>query len=136
MKTSKIVYTGSLRTEAVHLRSGTKILTDAPVDNHGKGEFFSPTDLVATALASCMISIMGIVAMRHTFSVEGAVAEVEKIMVSDPRRIAEIKVDIYMPEGNFTDKDKKMLEQTALSCPVAKSISPEIKQTIAFYWKS
>lgn len=136
MKTAKIVYTGDLRTEAVHQRSGTKILTDAPVDNHGKGEAFSPTDLVATALASCMISIMGIVAMRHTFSVVGTVAEVEKIMIAEPRQIGEIKIDIYMPEGNFSEKDKKILEHAALTCPVARSISSDIKQTITFNWKN
>ncbi|MBL7829975.1 MAG: OsmC family protein [Saprospiraceae bacterium] len=134
MKTSEIVYLGELRTEAVHIRSGNTIITDAPVDNHGKGEAFSPTDLVATALGSCMVSIMGILANAHQLDVVGAKVSVMKHMGSDPRRIIGIDVDIYMPDKNYTHKDKKMFEHAALTCPVAKSIHPDIKQSVNFHW--
>lgn len=133
--TSKVTYVGELRTEAVHLQSNTIIHTDAPKDNHGKGEMFSPTDLVATALASCMISIMGIVAMKDGITtVEGTVAEVLKVMYADPRRIGEIHIKITFPKKNFTDKEKKIYENAALTCPVAKSLHPDIKQLIEFVW--
>lgn len=133
--TSKVTYLGELRTEAIHLQSDTIIHTDAPKDNHGKGEMFSPTDLVATALASCMISIMGIVAMKEGITtVEGTVAEVLKVMYPDPRRIGEIHIKITFPKKNFTDKEKKIYENAALTCPVAKSLHPELKQFIDFVW--
>ncbi len=134
-QTAQIVYEGSLRTQAQHLRSGNKIITDAPVDNHGKGEAFSPTDLVATALGSCILTIMGIVAERHEINMEGATASVTKIMASEPRRIAEIHVKITMPENlSFSDKEKKILENAAHACPVGNSLHPDLKEvlTIAF----
>jgi putative redox protein len=135
MATSLVKYVGELRTEATHLQSGTIINTDAPKDNHGKGEAFSPTDLVATALASCMISIMGIVAMKEGITtVDGASAEVVKIMYPDPRRIGEVHVKIIFPKKNFTDKEKRMYEHAAHTCPVAKSLHPDIKQIIEFIW--
>ena len=135
MITSTVKYTGELRTQARHLQSGKEILTDAPKDNHGKGEGFSPTDLVATALASCMISIMGIVARRDNITpVDGATAEVVKVMVPDPRRIGEIHVKITFPKKQFTDKEKKMYEHAAYTCPVAKSLHPDIKQVVEFVW--
>ncbi|MBL7921278.1 MAG: OsmC family protein [Bacteroidia bacterium] len=135
MATSLVKYVGELRTEATHLQSGTVITTDAPKDNHGKGEAFSPTDLVATALASCMTSIMGIVAMKEGITtVDGTSAEVVKVMYPDPRRIGEIHVKITFPKKNFTDKEKKMYENAALTCPVAKSLHPDIKQIIEFIW--
>lgn len=135
MATSLVKYVGELRTEATHLQSGTIINTDAPKDNHGKGEAFSPTDLVATALASCMTSIMGIVAMKEgVTAIDGASAEIVKIMYPDPRRIGEIHVKITFPKKNFTDKEKKMYEHAALTCPVAKSLHPDIKQIIEFIW--
>ena len=131
--TSKIVYTGELRTEATHLQSGTIIGTDAPKDNHGKGELFSPTDLVATALGSCMISVMGIVAMKENITtVDGAIAEVTKVMYAEPRRIGEIHIKITFPRKDFSDKEKKIYERAALTCPVAKSLHPDIKQVIDF----
>lgn len=133
--TSKVIYSGALRTMATHLRSGSQIETDAPVDNHGKGERFSPTDLVATALASCILTTMGIAANTHHLDIEGTECEVEKIMASNPRRIAEIKVNLYFPKTRqYTDKDKKILEHTALTCPVAESLHPDCKQTILFVW--
>lgn len=135
MKTSFVKYPGELRTEATHLKSGVVILTDAPTDNHGKGEAFSPTDLVATALASCMISVMGIVSMKEGITKsDGATAEVTKVMYADPRRIGEIHVTIKMPQSNFSDKEKKIYEHAAYTCPVAKSIHPDIIQKIEFIW--
>ena len=135
MITSNVTYLGQLRTEATHLQSATEIFTDAPKDNHGKGEAFSPTDLVATALASCMISIMGIVALKEGITpIDGATAEVTKIMYAEPRRIGEIHITITFPKNNFSDKEKKIYEHAANTCPVAKSLHPDLKQQIAFVW--
>lgn len=133
--TSKVTYIGHLRTEATHIQSNTTIHTDAPKDNHGKGEMFSPTDMVATALASCMISIMGIVAMKEGITpIDGAIAEVIKVMYSEPRRIGEIHIKITFPKNDFTDKEKKIYEHAAFTCPVAKSLHPDLKQVIEFSW--
>jgi putative redox protein len=135
MITSKVTYLGELRTEATHIQSNTTIHTDAPKDNHGRGEMFSPTDLVATALASCMISIMGIVAMKDGITpVDGTTAEVTKIMYADPRRIGEIHITLTFPKNNYTDKEKKIYEHAAFTCPVAKSLHPDLKQVINFIW--
>lgn len=135
MQTSTVKYLGELRTEAVHLASGQVITTDAPKDNHGKGEAFSPTDIVSTALASCMISIMGIVALKEGITgIVGTTAEVTKVMVADPRRIGEVHITITFPKNNFSEKEKKMYEHAALTCPVAKSLHPDIKQVIRFVW--
>ncbi len=135
MITSKVTYLGELRTEATHVQSNTTIHTDAPKDNHGKGEMFSPTDLVATALASCMISIMGIVAMKDGITpIDGATAEITKVMYADPRRIGEIHITITFPKRNYTDKEKKIYENAAYTCPVAKSLHPDLKQIINFVW--
>ncbi|MCB0380066.1 MAG: OsmC family protein [Flavobacteriales bacterium] len=132
MITSKVKYLGSLRTEAVHVRSNTAILTDAPVDNNGKGEKFSPTDLVATGLASCMVSIMGIQANTSNITLGDISAEVTKIMAANPRRISEIIVDINFSNHNYTDKEKTILMNAAKTCPVAVSLHPDIKQTVSF----
>lgn len=133
--TSTVKYLGELRTEGLHLASGNIIFTDAPKDNHGKGEAFSPTDLVATSLASCMMSIMGIVAMKeHVKSINGVSAEVTKVMYQDPRRIGEIHVKISFPPDNYSEKEKKLLQNAALTCPVAKSLHPDIKQVVEFVW--
>ena len=135
MMTSTVKYIGELRTEAVHLQSNTQIHTDAPKDNFGKGEAFSPTDLVATALGSCMISIMGIVALRENMtSTDGTVAEVTKIMYADPRRIGEVHIKLIFPKNNFSEKEKRIYENAALTCPVAKSLHPELKQELEFVW--
>lgn len=131
--TSEVIYTGDLRTEAVHLQSGNKLITDAPKDNHGKGEAFSPTDLTATSLACCMLSVMGIVSKKEGITTsEGAKATVLKVMYAEPRRIGEIHIDITMPAKSFTEKEKKMYEHAAYTCPVAKSLHPDIKQEIKF----
>lgn len=132
MKTSVIYYQGELRTEAQHLKSGNKVITDAPTDNHGKGEAFSPTDLLATSLGSCMISIMGIAAMQHNFVFEGGSIEITKIMAANPRRVTEIIAEVQMPKIAFTDQQKRLLEHAALNCPVAKSLHPDLKQTVIF----
>lgn len=132
MTTAKTKYIGDLRTEAVHVRSGNKIITDAPIDNQGKGEAFSPTDLVATALGSCMMTIVGIAANTHGFNIDGAHWKITKIMASDPRRISEVRIDITFPPNNYSDKTKKIIEHSALTCPVAQSLHPDLKQDIHF----
>lgn len=134
MKTSEVVYLGEIRTEAIHLLSGNRILTDGPLDNHGKGEAFSPTDLLATSLACCMLSIMGIVGERDQIPVKGTKAEVTKIMTSNPRRVAEVVVEITFPPNPYTPKEKQILEQAALTCPVAKSLHPDLVQTVRFMY--
>lgn len=130
MPTVKSTYLGELRTECTHVKSGTKIVTDAPVDNQGKGEFFSPTDLVATALGSCMITIMGIASRSHGFSIDGAQWEVTKIMADSPRRIGEIIVELTFPKENYTDQQKRLIEHISKTCPVALSLHPDVKQTV------
>ncbi len=133
--TAEITYTGNLHTEATHVQSGTIIATDAPKDNHGKGEAFSPTDLVATALACCMLSVMGIVSLKENITKsDGATAKVVKVMYAEPRRIGEIHISITMPPNNFSDKEKKMYENAAHTCPVAKSLHPDLKQIIEFIY--
>lgn len=133
--TSKIVYQGNLRTEAKHFLSGEIIHTDAPVDNHGQGEKFSPTDLTATSLASCMLTIAGIAAHTHGIEIEGSEAEVTKEMASNPRRIATIRVRLKMRgQSEYTDKQKAIIEQAARTCPVAQSIHPDIEQDVDFDW--
>jgi len=135
MATSSVVYSGSLRTKATHLESGTLVITDAPKDNHGMGEAFSPTDLVATALASCMVSIMGILSKKEGMTgIDGASAIVTKVMYPDPRRIGEVLIKITMPKNNYSEKEIKMYENAAYTCPVAKSLHPDIKQVIEFVW--
>ncbi|MBL51101.1 MAG: osmotically inducible protein OsmC [Candidatus Marinimicrobia bacterium] len=130
---SKVVYLGNLRTEATHLQSRNVIVTDAPVDNQGKGEAFSPTDLVATALASCMITIMGIVARRDAIDIDGITADVEKIMSSDPRRIGEIRIKIIFPNP-IREKDQIKLERAAHACPVSGSLSENLNEVVEFIY--
>jgi putative redox protein len=133
--TSKVVYQGHLRTAAEHLQSQTLIETDAPVDNNGKGERFSPTDLVATALASCMMTIMGIMAQNRNWHLEGTQCEVEKIMGTEPRRIVEIKIKMTMnADAPADEKDRLMLERAAMTCPVLESLHPDLKKTVTFIW--
>lgn len=129
--TSKIDYQGQLRTRAIHVKSDTELITDAPTDNHGKGATFSPTDLVATALGSCMLTIMGIVAEKREMDFKGAEIDIEKIMASNPRRISEILVKVHV-HGELSDSDKRLLESAAKNCPVAKSLHPDLKQEISF----
>ncbi|MEI6577410.1 MAG: OsmC family protein [Bacteroidota bacterium] len=134
METIITKYTTDLRTQATHLYSGSEITTDAPLDNNGKAEFFSPTDLLAAALASCMLTIMGILGRREGFSIDGTTARVTKIMGNDPRRIAEVLIELDFPANNYSDKEKKYIETAAKTCPVAKSLHADLKQTIHFHY--
>ncbi|MFP4557792.1 MAG: OsmC family protein [Bacteroidales bacterium] len=130
MLTSQIIYKGELRTQAVHNLSGNKLTTDAPPDNQGKGEFFSPTDLLATSLGSCMLTIMGISARTHNFDIDGTKVEVTKVMGTNPRRVIEVIVDFTFPHTNYTPKQKTLINLAAKECPVANSLHPDLKQTI------
>ena len=136
METARSVYTGDLRTRAIHTRSGEAIITDAPVDNQGRGEYFSPTDLVATAFASCMLTVLGIAARTHSFNIDGTEAIVTKIMSADtPRRISQIIVELHFPPVKYSEKEKTIIERIARTCPVALSLHPDLKQEIIFYFK-
>jgi uncharacterized OsmC-like protein len=132
MPTIKSSYLGNLRTESTHVQSGTNLLTDAPLDNNGRGESFSPTDLVSSALGSCMVTIMGIVAERDGVSLKGLSWEVSKIMNPSPRKISEIIVDFKWDKPVEDPKMIQKLKNAAKNCPVALSLDPEIKQTINF----
>ena len=132
--TSKVTYTGSLRTVSVHLSSGKEIITDAPIDNHGKGEAFSPTDMVANSLATCMLTVMGIKALDLDVDFTGSTAEVTKVMASDPRRISEIHINFTMNLAP-DEKTKTILERTGMTCPVLNSLHPDIVKDIVFNWK-
>ncbi|MGC8750220.1 OsmC family protein [Hydrotalea sp.] len=134
--TSIVLYKGNLRTELTHLQSGTVIENDAPTDNHGKGERFSPTDLVATALGSCMITTMGIKANTMEIDLTGTKAEITKMMKSDPRRIGKIIVHLTFPSTlqHLDEKQKQILENTARTCPVAKSLHPDLETDLQITW--
>jgi putative redox protein len=135
METAHNTYLGELRTSARHLQSGNELVTDAPVDNQGKGEAFSPTDLLATSLGSCMLTIMGIAARTHDFNIDGTEAKITKIMASNPRRVAEVVIDLYFPkEQSYSSKEKTLIERSAKECPVAKSLHPDLVQTIRFHF--
>lgn len=131
MTTSKVTYQGDLRTTAVHLQSNNEIITDAPTDNQGKGEAFSPTDLLATSLASCMLTIIGIKARDMDIDIAGTTAEVTKVMSADPRRVSEIHVIVTF-NRELDDRTRTIFYNTALTCPVAKSIHPDITQNVVF----
>lgn len=132
MTTVKMTYRGNLRTEATHLQSGDTIITDAPIDNKGKGEAFSPTDLVATALGSCILTLIGISAETHNFDIKGTKVDITKTMVSNPRRIGEIEVILNLPHDNYSPREKRLIESAARTCPVGKSLHPDTKETIIF----
>ncbi|MFD2786151.1 OsmC family protein [Hymenobacter rubripertinctus] len=135
MSTATARYAGHLRTEATHVASGTTILTDAPVDNHGRGEAFSPTDLVGAALGACMMTIMGIVAERHDLDLTGVRWDVTKHMLADPRRIGQLDVVFRLP-ATLTEKERNLLEKAARTCPVALSLNPEIRQQVQFEYSA
>ena len=133
MKQMEVEYLGELRTQGTHLKSGIQIITDAPLDNNGKGEAYSPTDLMASALASCMITIMGIQANKNGWNITGVKAEVEKIMSANPRKISGVRIALSFPSSTPTDQDTRtVLEKAALSCPVALSLHPDIRQEVEF----
>ncbi len=137
MPTAHTIYQGDLRTEATHLQSGTTILTDAPTDNNGKGEAFSPTDLVATALGSCMMTIMGMAAVRDGIELKGSEMDITKVMSADsPRRIAKIEITLNLLTDRELDENQKVkLVRAAHTCPVALSLHPDIEQVVSFVWK-
>lgn len=125
-------YLGGLRTQDTHLLSGNQIITDAPPDNNGKGEAFSPTDLVCAALSSCMMTIMGMVAEKEGIDLAGMSSEIKKIMASNPRKIAEIQITFSHPDLQATDIQKQKLRNAAMTCPVALSLGEGVKQSIKF----
>lgn len=136
MPTIETVYLGELRTSAKHLQSGNEIITDAPTDNMGRGEAFSPTDLLSASLGSCMLTIMGIAAKTHGLDITGARLSITKIMASDPRRVSGIILEFKMPAGkNYSEKDRMVLERAAATCPVALSLHPDLEQSIRFIWE-
>ena len=131
METIRTRYLGDLRTEATHVQSGNKIITDAPTDNNGKGESFSPTDMVATALGSCIFTIMGIKAREHGFSIDGATAKTTKIMRNDPRRIQEVQIEFDFSAQTYSEKQKQILRELTKASPVPRSVSEELIQSIS-----
>tara|TARA_R110000868_G_scaffold406962_2_gene687802 strand:+ start:143 stop:547 length:405 start_codon:yes stop_codon:yes gene_type:complete len=131
--TSKVTYNGGLRTECVHLKSNDSFVTDAPVDNNGLGQAFSPTDTVATGLASCMLTMMGIKANGLEVDLIGTTASVSKHMAASPRRISKIEVEVHLPK-KISDKNRKILEHTANTCPVLYSLHPDIEKVITYNW--
>jgi uncharacterized OsmC-like protein len=135
MITAKTTYTAELRTEITHIRSGSVIITDAPVDNKGKGENFSPTDMVASALGSCIFTIMGIAAREHGFSIDGSTCSITKIMTENPRRIGEIKIEFDLTGHEYSDKQKKILEYCVKTCPVALSLNESLVQNVTLKFK-
>lgn len=132
--TVKTTYLGNLRTENIHLQSGAKIITDAPTDNRGKGEAFSPTDLLATSLGNCIMTIMGITAMDNGIDIEGTQLNITKIMASDPRRVSEVVLEFIFPDKGYTEQQKRIIESVAGISPVPLSVSLNLKQNIKFNW--
>jgi uncharacterized OsmC-like protein len=131
--TASITYQGNLRCEAVHLQSSSKTETDAPTDNRGKGERFSPTDLLCVSLATCMVTTMGIKAADMNVDLTNSRADVQKHMASDPRRVAKIEVTVFLPK-NINEKERLILEKTGNNCPVAKSVHPDIELVLKYNW--
>jgi uncharacterized OsmC-like protein len=131
METIRTRYLGDLRTEATHVQSGNKIITDAPTDNNGKGEYFSPTDMVATALGSCIFTIMGIKAREHGFSIDGATSKTTKVMRNDPRRIQEVQIEFDFSGQTYSEEEKQILRELTKASPVPRSVSEELIQSIS-----
>ncbi|HLT42822.1 MAG TPA: OsmC family protein [Sphingobacteriaceae bacterium] len=135
MATIKTEYLGDLRTRAKHVKSGNALITDAPIDNQGKGEAFSPSDLLATALGSCMLTIMGIAAREHDINLEGVQLETLKVMGTNPRRVSRLEIEINFPEGrSYTEKHRLILEKAARTCPVIESLHPDMEKELKFNW--
>lgn len=135
MFTSRIHYQGNLRTEATHLQSGNAILTDAPTDNHGQGAYFSPTDLLATALATCIVTTLGIKLANTTTRLDGLSADVKKHMENNPRRVGAIDVELHFsPEIHYSEEEKKRIREIAETCPVAVSLHPDIQQNLIYHF--
>ena len=136
MATITTTYLGNLRTEAVHVQSGSKLITDAPLDNHGDGEYFSPTDLFAASLGCCMLTIMGISANAHGFDVDGATVETTKVMAVNPRRVGEFIVNITLPHNKYSEKERRLIEAAARECPVHNSLRDDIKLSLTISEKA
>ncbi len=134
MTTIKTTYLGDLRTENIHLQSGTKIFTDAPTDNRGKGQSFSPTDLLATALGNCIMTIMGIKALDNGIDIKGTELSITKIMAENPRRVAEVVMEFTFPKKNYSKEQQMLIESVAGKSPVPLSVNSDLKQTIVFHW--
>jgi putative redox protein len=132
--TAEVIYLGQLRTQATHLASSSSFITDAPIDNHGRGEAFSPTDAVCASLASCMLTIMGIFADGRNWDIKDTRVSVTKIMNAQPRKISRIELIITVPDFGGNEEDKRHLEKAAKTCPVALSLHPDIEQHIVFNW--
>ena len=130
-----ISYNGNLRCKATHIQSGSQLQTDAPLDNNGKGKLFSPTDLLATSLTTCMITVMGIAAEKNGFTQGEINAEVEKIMASDPRRVQKVRIRINFENSSYSVQQKNILEKAALNCPVAKSLNQSLVQAVDFFYR-
>jgi putative redox protein len=130
METAQTKYLGDLSTEILHVRSGSIIITDAPVDNKGRGANFSPTDMVAAALGSCIFTIMGIAAREHNFLIDGSTCKITKIMTDNPRKIGEIRIEFDMTANNFSEKQKKILDYCVKTCPVALSLNDSVIQNV------
>jgi len=135
MEIANGIYLGELRVEITHLKSGKTIITDAPPDNQGKGESFSPTDLMSVSLGTCMLTIMGIAARTNNINIQGTKMKVSKVMGSDPRRVIEVHIVFDMPPGNYSEKEKDILKNAAVTCPVAKSLHPDIIQGVTFNYQ-
>ena len=135
METAQTKYIGDLRTEILHVRSGSIITTDAPIDNRGRGENFSPTDMVASALGSCIFTIMGIAAREHNFLIDGSTCKITKIMTDHPRKIGEIRIEIDLTGYSYTDKQKKILEYCVKTCPVALSLDESVFQNVILLFR-
>ena len=135
MITLETKYQGELRAVSKHVRSGTELITDAPVDNEGKGASFSPTDLLATALGTCMITVMGIAARKHRINIDGARLEIVKLMSLQPRKVSAIQINILMPDIHYSEEERQILEVAGTTCPVALSLHPDLKQDIHFIYK-
>lgn len=132
MITVKTEYLGELRSVSQHVYSGAEIFTDAPTDNKGKGQAFSPTDLLATSLGTCMLTTMAIGAQTHGYNIEGTKMEIIKVMATDPRRVAAVHVTFFFPPNNYSEKEKKIMERIAHTCPVGISLHPDVKQVVTF----
>jgi putative redox protein len=133
MATVETTYLGELRTEATHVQSQNELITDAPVDNQGRGEAFSPTDLLSASLGSCMLTIMGIQAKKHNINIDNTKCSITKIMAQNPRRVGEIQIRFQFPE-QYSEESRKMLENAALTCPVIESLHPDLVKTVDFGW--
>lgn len=132
MSTIETIYLGDLRTEATHVRSANTLITDAPLDNQGRGEAFSPSDLLATALGSCMLTIMGMAAREQNVNIDGTTCSITKIMAAEPRRVSETQIVLNFPSANYDEKTRTILQRAALTCPVAKSLHPDMLQNVIF----